>query len=44
MRLAAGTDVRRAAKFAGERTEQVWKPARTRVNEKISSGGLRDFI
>ena len=42
MSPAAGRDVRRAAKFAGERTEQDWKPAKTRVNEKISSGGLRD--
>ena len=42
MRLPAGTDARRAAKFAGERTEQDWKPAKTRVNEKISSKGLRD--
>ena len=44
MRLGAGTDVRRAAKSARERTEQVWKAARTRVNEKICSEGLRDFI
>ena len=39
MSPAAGRDVRRAAKFAN-----VWKAAKTRVNEKESSKGLKDFI